>query len=399
MKRSALVSVVLALGVGACSGAGGGSSSSGGASSSSSGGGGNVTLRDVFLALFVAQCAQEDRCATELGRTFTSRTACEAYWPSIIDYYMAFFGAVYEVGDGSKLQACTDALYPSSGSCTEAGEFPAPCRALLRVKNAVAAGGACGNEEGSPQCDLEFTCVTGATGCGTCRAASAVGASCSDMQPCVSGAYCNAGTCARLPGRGESCATAHACRGNLDCDGPSGAETCRERVGLGASCEEASCYFDLTCDYSAMPRTCRAQSAVGTSCARTDAARCHGTLCVFPSADAAMGTCQYQYTATPGQPCLGVGSYSYCTEGYADPTGDPAAPTGCTCRAYKGTGESCTYGQCATSCDNIDWTTTPPGPGTCAAPRANGATCSSDSECTSGHCSNGGTCAAPPMCN
>ena len=230
------------------------------------------------------------------------------------------------------------------------GGGPAACR--MTFVGTVADGGACTI---SSECGSTSACSGGGTGttCGMCVHVPQINESCAGMGV--------AATCAT----GAFCSPMHLCTAQL---------------AAGSPCDRtmaSMCATGLTC-MSAMP--------MGTT----------GT-CATPPAGTPCGAA----TCTTGQLCDVTGGMAMCRAPRTDGT--------CTSSAFGGTdcaaGTTCdsatmrcvplpTLGQiCSTACV---------GPARCVHQMCqpsidNGASCTSDDVCVSGHCTMG-TCAAPPLC-
>jgi hypothetical protein len=383
----------------------------GNGTSSSSSSGGSTSQDDIgafMIRVLKAQCAFDQRCLATNGPRHSSVAACEAAAEALFAAYGTIYTSRWAAGGQAAQDTCVADLV--AGAC-EAGTNVAPpsCKAALVEKNLLALGATCSSPGQSVleagNCGWDAECVTGSNGCGVCTASMqlASGEACGGSnQHCPQGLYCGGTppTCRATVGVGGACENYQACTGNLTCEGSTN-PTCQSRVAVGASCEEASCVQDAQCHGAPGSRTCKVRLDDGVACGRTMPG-CKN-YCVFASADAATGTCQPLGAPPTSGPCALTGAYSTCKypEAYPDETRDgTGAVTACTCRARHATG-SCTSSQeCTVSCEGINHGTTPPGPGTCSALKANGEPCNNDNECTSTFCSGGDSpvCAPVPSC-
>lgn len=216
---------------------------------------------------------------------------------------------------------------------------------------------------------------------------------------------------------GGQCAIDEECQ-SASCDVPACPDACCQgtcvgdappaRPRLGESCAETTACVDSFCDATTL--TCAAYRPNGEACTSTN--------------QCAAGACTNQIcTALPktGEACIP----SQTTSNVCRDLGDTCSATSNTCVAYGLTGDPCTA---ATDCSPIYWC----GAGgtcqlrprlgdacgsaqvggscidrsycdatvmTCTAPQADGATCSSDSQCTSRNCDfDTGQCTTPPIC-
>jgi hypothetical protein len=349
-----------------------------------------------YRQLFAAQCVYEERCAQQLGRSYSSVAACVDYNGIFLSTIADIFGGAVTF-DTAFREGCLAALYGPNVSCVDPPEFPAPCDQYYRLNTPRDVGALC--DESRSLCNVGLSCENDASGCGRCANRVAVGAACPGGAQCEGRASCINGTCALPPGRGQPCTGS--CSGGLTCESPAPGmpSVCVERVGAGQSCNNKTCFLDLSCEGEQNARVCVAPSAEGATCSRSGNPGCVGKVCRFASANAPMGQCSND-TATPiGSPCLQSGPYSFCSQGRALTEGPPGGPpTSCTCVAYTAVGQPCTdFGECEIACVGLNPATEPPTPGVCAGPGAIGAECYADQACASGRCNNG-VCAAALVC-
>ena len=240
--------------------------------------------------------------------------------------------------NGTKMQACIDALAATSCDPTsrEARIPPAVCTETLR--GTVAGGGMChlSAECISQMCNVPVcesgccagTCV-GDTPPVTTTGTIAVGEPCDfeTLDPCVDGAFCREGVgiCQPLEDEGSTCMEAQECDYGLSCAGESGL-TCQSLPALGEPCPQLQCRDEgtvcstmtMTCVAVGLPpapcagpadcsayyqcdplsNRCIPTQHVGESCATL--ARCFdlGTYC-----DSSTQLCTMR--VANGQPCLG----------------------------------------------------------------------------------------------
>lgn len=379
----------------------GSSSTSGGSSSggSSSGGTDPAALRDLYERFYQAQCAFDERCASQNGRAYPDAATCVSDNQALIELFLNEESGQVRILDASKIDACVAAFYPATGSCDQVTDLPVPCREAYSLAGTPLAEGAACPASGNSQCDFDLSCRE-MSGCYRCSRLGTAGQSCSYRSDCEQNLGCRNGQCALALARDASCTSSDECRGNLRCIGDTGSKVCTDRRTVGQTCDY-DCQNHLAC--TGTPATCQAVNylANNASCTRSDVAMTCRYTCSFASPTAATGTCGYDFDFTEGEPCGYLGTYGYCGGEtlYADETRNGDTVTGCTCRLRKNSGESCTgYEQCRTSC--VGYVPgSPPTPGTCAAPLANGSQCYSDTVCESGNCTDTGRCAPALSCN
>ena len=272
-------------------------------------------------------------------------------------------------------------------------------------------GSQCGGSASLTLCNNGLYCA-GSTNaaCGMCTADKTAGQACVNDYPtgCGAGLFCDApsggsGVCTAERLAGETCANG-GCTGALDCRTSTGAaSTCQPRVGQGAGCEDALCYYDFVCSGTS-GRTCKVPLANGVSCTRQNEDPPCAEYCAFSAPDAATGTCGTPPDELSGQPCPYAGTYASCGFGhYASKTESNGTVTSCVCMAELQPGAACPdYGTCTTVCEGADPNANRPVMGTCAQPKANGTECLNNGECASGECSYQGSpaiCAEALTCN
>jgi hypothetical protein len=242
--------------------------------------------------------------------------------------------------DGASAQACADALGSRSCDLTSQSnrEIPEACRKVVA-----------GTAKGGATCALDEECVslicdvqrcTQACCTGTCQgdavpAFAKAGESC-ETTACDAASYCDrvATTCVALKKAGDSCLSGEECDFALDC---LQGGTCGTLPKLGDSCMGACRDAGTTCSLAS--HTCVKVGLLGAACSS--------------SAD-----CSQLYTCDTSK---------RCSEG-------PALGAPCTiAQRCAGAGAFCDApaGEAA---------------GTCALPKADGATCQRNAECQSHAC-------------
>jgi len=367
---------------------------SGGSSGSSSGG---SEAEEHFRQDIAAHCAYEERCAAQVGRNYSTLAACTAAYESVLPQLVAALsGVTFNVANR---QACLDARWGTNVSCIDRPNASETCSSYFVLENPLAAGASCGDP--TDTCDLALSCVHEAWGCARCMALAAVGQACSNALPCAGHAGCVNGICTLPAGRGEPCGGVP-CAGGLMCSGAAGMPaTCMDRVALGQNCDTASCYRDLSCEPGTTSSVCVALPAEGATCGRSAATECMGAYCRFETPSAPTGECtRTLFSTTIGDPCLMIGAFPLCDTGRPQIEGTPGEPpTACTCVDYTPAGQPCfDVWECELECVGLNPSTTPPTPGTCSAPAADGANCGFDRDCISGFCSRNGLCGTAPVC-
>lgn len=354
-------------------------------------GGGPVPIDRIDDELAGAVCAYLERCppadndtigARILLGTSTTMTCEEAFLTSQVagaSDLQRRVAAGTEIYDPVAARACIDlfrssCLPPASGTLV-----PAVCSGVVEGTRAVGQG--C---ESSDECVGDAYCDGfGSTRCGTCMARVAVGAACDSDVQCQRagldwGAICATsgtgpghcvevrvtqnvaagGVCGRVSEDGNV-RTVGVCAAGLYCTERryDAAGTCARPVPVGTACESANvpCVGDAFCAPDASGRSCQAvtvRTRVGETCDEAMLVFCNS----LDRLECVSGTCQSTGDGTVGSMCR---------------RRDFSVP--CNAGLY---------------CDSTTMQ--------CTATKPDGATCSSDSECTTGTC-NGTTC-GPPMC-
>ncbi len=304
--------------------------------------GGSVAIDDLADALADAQCARLVRC-----NTYVSQAACLAEAQLDVTELKHSIEAGRVSYDGAKVAACLDAFgaAPCDASTEAARVTPAACDE--GVKGTVADGGTCYTNtecvsESCNQPDCGMACCEGV--CDPTVGDAAIGQSCANAR-CVDGAFCN------------------------------GSDVCTALLAAGAACQsDGQCAYGLACGNSVCaPAANRGEACLDGDC--TDIGdRCDGTSCVARST--AGGACRMGFDGLFDcqRPLVCNGTSLKCEE----------PPTA---------GQACQF-FCASGlfCNDQD---------TCEAPRANGAACNSNTECTSNFCDDtlaNPVCAVEPVC-
>ncbi len=191
---------------------------------------------------------------------------------------------------------------------------------------------------------------------------------------------CCQGTCAAgSPGPGEigeACATNDGCREGVYCD--QAAHACAALKAAGTACQQLSeCAYNLGC--AGTPRTCQPLPTLGQACPDNQC-RDAGTYCTAAKVCAKVGL--------PGDACttrMDCSFYYVC-----DATNH--------CAVGPHVGESCAVN---TRCADVDNFCDPTSK-VCKAPQADGASCTTRSQCESHYCdgptSTSMTCQVEPIC-
>ena len=261
--------------------------------------------------------------------------------------------------DGNLAQDCLDAFGAQTCDQTDSDGrafFPAKCRDI--VKGTVGDGGACALDAEclSGKCNITSTAMT--CPMGTCMGGAkpvpgGTGAMCSSSTDCAVGFYCDFTNqvCADLKAAGATCQSTNECAYGLGCAGTPPNRTCKMLPTLGQPCPDGVCRdFGNYCNSS-------------MQCAKIGLA---GAAC--------MTTVQ-------------------CSTFY------PCDTQAMQCTKAPGLGEPCT-GRCFDADTFCDLSAATP---TCIKTRADGGTCSSNSQCQSDHCDQGsgagsGTCSTAAVC-
>jgi hypothetical protein len=313
-----------------------------------SGGGGGIALADLQTKSLDARCSFLVRCGL-----FADADSCHKFFiitddPSAqaaVDMHKSNY-------DGGNAKACLDAIAAASCDQTQqdSREQPEPCKHIFTGTGAMGDACAFDAECSSNNCVIPTT-ATGACPQGMCGAEvplAKVGESC-NMVDCEPGLFCNAQTtCANLVASGGACDFSSDCDYGLGCVGATGAATCKALPLIGSACPDMQC--------AEIGANCNAQMT-----------------CV------ALGL--------PGDPCMGDGDCTFF--GHCDTTMSK-------CADFPTRGMPCD-----SICSDDSWCQIPMGMtmGTCAAPQANGATCTGNDQCTTHFCNGSpGTCADPAVC-
>lgn len=261
--------------------------------------------------------------------------------------------------DGSLAQDCLDAFGAQTCDTTDQDGrafFPAKCRDI--VKGTVGSGGACAldAECKSGACDIPTSTMTCPQG--TCTgdappAPGGAGATCSSSNGCAVGFYCDFTNqvCAELKAAGATCQASNECAYGLGCAGTTTARTCKALPKLGEACPDGVCRDAGNYCNSAMQ--CAKIGLEGAAC-------------------------------TSSQQCS---SFYPCDTQAMKCTKAPSAGQACIGRCFDAN----------TFCDTSSATPT------CISTKADGGTCSSNSQCQSDNCDQGsgagsGTCSTPAAC-
>ncbi len=296
-------------------------------------------------------CVKSNRAAIEQGSFSLLQAAIDA---KRVSYH------------GDKVDGCLAAL--NGVGCSIFGNrLPHACDDVFT--GSVADGQDCTLNE---ECTGNSVCIFDAACPGKCAVPSAIGGKCDSNDDCQDGLECNstAYTCEKIPGVGDACgADQPGCAVGTLCIGADAttgtAGTCKAYDNVfqgkqGESCDFATgklCQAGLACevvDLATQPptETCVKPVASGAACKAAGPDECPGgEYCEIPAGTYA-GTC----TKLPA-------SGSACGSGAFSAT--PCAP----------------YTRCDTAT------------GKCVDRANDGASCSSDDICTSGHCEKG-TCQA-----
>jgi hypothetical protein len=257
--------------------------------------------------------------------------------------------------DGAKAKDCFDQFANRSCDVTSASYRVTPAVCNEAVQGTIGDTGVCGlgAECKSFNCNIpacSMACCTGAC-VGDARATDiAIGQSCLTGS-CVAGARCdfNTNVCVALKVAGDTCTSGSECGYNLGCTGTP--RVCGVLPKLGEACPGGSCR-DAGTTCSGTPQTCVKVGLVGAACnVSSDCSslyRCDGT--------------------------------KHCAAGIA-------------------TGQTCTVAdRCADYSAFCEITTGTSG--TCLLPKADGSSCSSNSQCQSYNCDMTAprVCAVAPVC-
>lgn len=316
------------------------------ASLAACGGSSSVAITDLGSSLLDAQCQHYVDCGVvesvavckDLLRNFFNTAAIEGgITAGKIKY------------DGGKAGECIDAFAGASCNPGDQGNRTTPQACLDAIKGTIADGGACANDNecisqscNNPTCSM--ACCPGT--CDATQTKAAIGAAC-NPGACVDGAFCKAAatgtgsTCTALVAAGAACNVDDECAFGTVCLGATGATTCVKPAAKGAACIADGDGF-----------SCGTQ---GLDCNQVTM-KCEGRLFTGATCDPQNDRCAtYLSCDSTSMKCVG-----------APAIGQPCV-SGCASGAYCKPDASGTTS-------------------TCTAKQANGATCASGTECTSGHC-------------
>ncbi|CAN5719228.1 hypothetical protein BH11MYX3_BH11MYX3_32890 [soil metagenome] len=317
------------------------------------GGGDGVALDDVPDLFRSEYCQYLSRC-----HLVQSQSECEALNIGIDLHIDASLRAAIDAGkvhyDGGKLSECYGHFGDQSCDRTSEGaRAPASDACNEALAGTVGAGGVCA---------LDAECVSQSCNVPDCPDACCQGTCIGDTPPPTSVAI------------GGACETTSDCARSY-CD--STTSVCAAFKVAGATCTAATeCDYDLGC--AGTPRTCKAMPKLGEACP-DGACRDVGNYC-----NTATMTCAR--VGLPGDPCT---TRVDCSGVYiCDATSH--------CATGPREGEACSStlrcSQIGNFCDPTSMT--------CRPPQADGAMCTSDSQCTSSFCSDDTVrvCAVEPVC-
>jgi hypothetical protein len=302
-----------------------------------------------------ARCARLARCGL-----FPDEASCESYVRLAPDVSIAAALDAHKVKyDGVKAHDCIQEVAEQSCdlSTLDGRSLPAACSAAF-----------IGSLAGGEACALDAECASG---------------TCEQRQDCPESGCCfSACRPTQSPqAEGGSCAKDRDCQAGLICGT---AQRCQKPAAAGADCNsDHECDDGLGCinPLSTMPGTCRPLPHLGEACPYLRCAdedlRCD---------DAGTHTCVA--LGLPGAPCASAFDCSPYME---------CNPTSHTCQALPSLGMSCATACQGASFCQLDAT----GAGTCTAPKPNGSSCESLSECASDYCFVGqvfDSCTDPPVC-
>lgn len=313
------------------------------------GGDGGLDIDHVDDAVLSAACNLYVSCGL-----ISDQTACREVAGTTFDVDASVIAAVHAGKvkfHGDKAQACIDKMY-GSGSCDRAELLDASSSRVDCIgafEGTVAGAGACQIDEEciSQKCSIltcaENTCCTGACAGGTVPASKALGETCSVNDDCAEG-YCDeggSGTCAAQIADGQACSS------SVSCASGSCNITCQALVAHGGPCTTPSGCADFGDTCNGISLTCTAYGKAGAAC--------------FNHAD-----CSQELTCDTTQHCA----------------------------ARPKLGDACSNN---VQCIGASWCDT--SVMKCVAPKANGASCESSDECTSGYCPSAGTCTTRAVCS
>jgi hypothetical protein len=321
--------------------------------------GGGISIEEYPTAFRDAYCKYETRCGL-----FPDIGTCERAnigFNLVIDPSEK---AAVDQGktkfDGALASDCLDAFGAQTCDTTdEDGRafFTEKCREI--VKGTVGDGGACA---------LDIECKSQTCNVPSCPDACCQGTCMGDALPTLGGAGATCGN------GSNSCAVGFYCDFTTT--------TCMELKAAGATCNANNeCAFGLGCA-GTPARTCKALPALGEACP-DGACRDAGTFCNAVGMCAKIGLAGATCGASVGQ----CSSFYPCDQSTMKCTAAPALGEACTNRCFDG----------GTFCD-----TSSPTP-TCVKTKADGGSCTSDSQCENNNCDTGsgggsGTCATAAVC-
>lgn len=381
------------------------------------------TIRDFVREYQLASCALEERCRDVRGARFSSRAACEqaiddADWEAEATSGVGtfeFFANNYNLLDEARARTCVAHL--STVECGAPALDAPECEQARGITAPATTGELCNGPRSAPHLCDESSLYCGAqpgnAACTVCQELHPEGAGCSTSSSCETG-FCSVENTCTAPApraRGETCTRDDQCAGELLCTAASdgGTRTCAARGGAGDSCAVTPCQVDLAC----IDGTCAARLDDGATCDRNSTGAGCRHLCVFPSADAAQGTCGLPSDLpVVDEPCVRAREslpnvckpletiYPDYTVQFVD---NRQVLVACTCRHTGGAGDACFHnGACGGGrCVGVTRMGDALSAGTCQPKLIDGQRCQRSSDCLSGVCDPGGmmpTCVPAPGC-
>jgi hypothetical protein len=264
----------------------------------------------------------------------------------------------------------------AQGQCSyvPAGQDPdVECNATETCNGSGACGFTCGQSPTPPASACPAICNGGCVN-GTCII------SCSSGSPCTSQTKaCPPGLACRVECSGSCSNTIVQCNDKYRCD-----LFCASGCG-GAQLNCASGACGLTCGAG---NACNVATTVNCG-TNTCESTCSGTT-TFPTVNCG-SSCDCDTCQLPnGAPCL---NGSQCASGQCPPEDDVCCDTACagSCSSCLGSKTGGATGTCADIAVNTDPDSECSGPQVCIGPatcglKPNGASCSANNQCTSGHC-------------
>ncbi len=242
---------------------------------------------------------------------------------------------------------------------------------------------------GAP-CRLSSECVSGQ--CDDVSRTCARSATVTTGQPCSSTRFCSgfdecrgkvvvndggmntAGTCG-APMLGDRCSVHSACGTGQFCSSTTNG-VCTAADGGTPCSSQSNCTSDSYCTPTSI---CARKAAAGQTCdgARPESCGAPGESCLVTST---AGQFRCAQLPAPGQPCIGgrCNPFAACDQGMCVSAGRQGQP------CVDNFPSSCLSGECILPDGGVR---PPTGQGgTCQAPRADGAACTSNGGCQSGHC-------------